>query len=244
MKRNRFMEFLNSKGQYVAIFAFIVVAGICAGTAAYNKGSKADDSEAAKSPISQTSEPVLTNKNAKTEENTETPSTNKAQETQAETKDNTQQPAAEDEAEKTISDDEDENIDIALSWPVKGDIILGYSPNSLVYDPTLDQYRTNDSIYIAADEGTNVLAAADGVVSEVVEDETKGNYVVIEHENGWKTTYSQLSDIDVSEGSAVSKGDVLGVVANPSVYSSAMGSHIEFMVTLDDVTVDPEVALG
>ena len=37
MKRNKFMEFLNSKGQYAAIFAFVVVAGICAGTAAYNK---------------------------------------------------------------------------------------------------------------------------------------------------------------------------------------------------------------
>jgi len=243
MKRNRFMEFLNSKGQYAAIFAFIVVAGICAGTAAYNKSSKTDDSNVAKTPISGTSEPVLTNKNAKTEEKTDTPS--KVQETQAGTKDNTEEkPAAEDKAQKTISDDEDEEVDIALSWPVNGDVILGYSPNSVVYDPTLDQYRTNDSVYISSSEGTDVLAAADGVVSEVVEDETKGNYVVIEHENGWKTTYGQLADITVSEGSAVSKGDVLGVVAAPSVYSSAMGPHVEFMVTLDDVTVDPEVALG
>ena len=40
MKRNKFMEFLNDKGKYAAVFAFIVVAGICAGTAAYNKGVK------------------------------------------------------------------------------------------------------------------------------------------------------------------------------------------------------------
>ena len=242
MKRNRFMEFLNTKGQYAAIFAFIVVAGICAGTAAYNKGSKANDSATAKSPISEASEPVLTNKNAKTETKTETPSQNK--ETKADTNNNIKKTAAEDEADKTISDTEDEETDIALSWPVNGDIILGYSPNSLVYDPTLDQYRTNDSVYIASNVGTNVVAAADGVVAEVVEDETKGNYVVIEHENGWKTTYSQLADITVSKGEAVSEGDTLGVVASPSVYSSAMDSHIEFKVTLDDVTVDPEVALG
>lgn len=244
MKRNKFMEFLNSKGQYAAIFAFIVVAGICAGTAAYNKGSKADNSDAAKTPISESSEPVLTNKNAKTEDKTKNTPTDETQNTQAETKDNTDKPTTEDETDKTISDTEDDDIDIALSWPVEGDIILGYSPNSVVYDPTLDQYRTNDSVYIASDEGSKVLAAANGVVSEVVEDETKGNYVVIEHENGWKTTYSQLADMDVSVGSAVSQGDVLGVVASPSVYSSAMGSHVEFMVTLDDVTVDPEVALS
>lgn len=242
MKRNRFMEFLNSKGQYAAIFAFIVVAGICAGTAAYNKGSKTvDDGE--KPNVSQSSEPVLTNKNANTQKKTETPSNN-SQEAKTETKNNTEQPAKEEKIDKTISDTEDEDIDIVLSWPVNGDIILGYSPNSVVYDATLDQYRTNDSVYIAADEGANVAAAADGIVTEIVEDDTKGNYVVIEHENGWKTTYSQLADITVSEGSAVSEGDTLGVVASPSVYSSALGPHVEFMVTLDDITVDPEVAIG
>ena len=36
MKRNKFKEFLNSRGQYAAVFAFIVVAGICAGAAALN----------------------------------------------------------------------------------------------------------------------------------------------------------------------------------------------------------------
>ena len=45
MKRNKFMEFLNDKGKYAAVFAFIVVAGICAGTAAYNKGVKNDSAE-------------------------------------------------------------------------------------------------------------------------------------------------------------------------------------------------------
>ena len=144
-----------------------------------------------------------------------------------------------------LLDGEDgEDFEIALTWPVDGDILMGYSPNSLVYDPTLDQYRTNDSVCIAAGEGSNVCASADGTVAEVVEDETKGNYVVIEHENGWKTTYSQLADIQVAAGDAVAKGETLGVVASPSIYSSAMGSHVEFRVTLDDMTVDPEVAVG
>ena len=89
-----------------------------------------------------------------------------------------------------------------------------------------------------------MAAAADGTVAEVVEDETKGNYVVIEHENGWKTTYSQLADIQVAAGDAVEKGETLGVVASPSIYSSAIGAHVEFTVTLDDMTVDPEVAVG
>ena len=92
--------------------------------------------------------------------------------------------------------------------------------------------------------GTEVEAAADGKVTEVSEDETTGNYVVIEHRNGWATTYSQLEDIKVSEGETVSKGDVIGLVSKPSVYSSALDSHMEFTVTLDDMTVDPEIAIG
>lgn len=235
MKRNKFMEFLNDKGKYAAVFAFIVVAGICAGTAAYNKGVKNDSAE----KNNTVSEPVLTNKNAgaeKMEQKQEEPVKPKENEiTETKPKENT-----------AVLDSEDgaDDFEIALIWPIQGDILMGYSPDTLVYDPTLEQYRTNDSVYIAAETGSNVAAAADGIVAEVNEDETRGNYVVIEHDNGWATTYGQLADINVAAGDAVSSGEVLGTVAEPSIYSSAMGTHVEFAVTLDDMSVDPEIAVG
>ncbi len=243
MKRNKFMEFLNSKGQYAAIFAFIVVAGICAGTAAYNRGVK-DINENGEQSVSGTSEPVITNKNAEqasfTPEKPNISSQTKTGTEQTETK-----PADENAGENSAWLNEDEeDFEIAFSWPVDGDILMGYSPDKLVYDATLDQYRTNNSVCIAAAEGTPVTAAAGGTVAEVSEDGILGNYVVVKHENGWETTYSQLADIEVAAGDAVSKGDTLGVVAQPSIYSSAMGTHVEFTVTLDDMTVDPEIAIG
>lgn len=237
MKRNKFMEFLNDKGKYAAVFAFIVVAGICAGTAAYNKGVTEKNDSAEKNNT--VSEPVLTNKNAggvKTEQKQEEPVKTKENEiTETKPQENT-----------AVLDSEDgaDDFEIALTWPIQGDILMGYSPDTLVYDPTLDQYRTNDSVYIAAETGSNVSAAADGIVAEVNEDETRGNYVVIEHDNGWATTYGQLADINVAAGDAVSSGEVLGTVAEPSIYSSAMGTHVEFAVTLDDMSVDPEIAVG
>ena len=238
MKRNKFMEFLNSKGQYAAVFAFIVVAGICAGTAAYNKGVT-EENTARETPGTNTvSEPVLTNKNAEKsipEQNDESVKTQENTMPETTTENNTADLNSEDDAD---------DFEIALTWPVQGDILMGYSPDTLVYDPTLDQYRTNDSVYIAAEEGSEVAASADGIVAEVNVDDTKGNYVVIEHDNGWATTYGQLADIKVAAGDAVSKGEILGTVAGPSIYSSAMGSHVEFMVTLDDMTVDPEIAVG
>lgn len=235
MKKNKFMEFLNSKGQFAAVFAFIVVAGICAGAAAINNGNKTVDTE----KNNTVTEPVLTNKNNKANktEKIETP----VKELEKTTDENEHVLNTENNVAEIEANDE---FEIVLSWPVEGEILLGYSPDKLVYDPTLDQYRTNDSICIAAEVGSEVEAAADGTVAEVREDETVGNYVVIEHKNGWATTYSQLTDIKVSEGETVSKGDVIGVVSKPSVYSTALDSHMEFTVTLDDMTVDPEIAIG
>ena len=108
--------------------------------------------------------------------------------------------------------------------------------------PDLDSLRA--AYGISAEVGDEVKASADGVVSEIVRDDLLGNYVVIDHENGWRTTYSQLAEINCSVGEAVSAGEIIGSVSEPSIYSEAMGPHVEFMVTLDDVSVNPEVAVG
>ena len=251
MKRNKFMEFLNSKGQLAAVFTFVGVAGICAGAAAYNRGN--DKSSAEQEALNSSSEPVLTNKNAepksteqKTKPKTDANSASSKKETDKAAKPETKPETQNKETENTalLDGEEGDDFEIALSWPLEGDILMGYSPVSPVYDATLDQYRTNSNVCIAAEAGEAVCAAADGTVKEVFEDETVGNYVVVEHENGWKTTYSQLADIKVAAGDTVSKGEVLGNVAQPSIYSSAMGPHLEFTVMFDDMTVDPETALG
>lgn len=258
MKRNKFREFINGRGQYAAVFAFIVVAGICAGAAALNRSGQETALESGQSAGSgaqiQTptvSEPVLTNKNA---ENGGTNGTNSTSgtggvndsQTQSVPQSDAQNNASADAENNTaiLDSEEGDDLEIVMQWPVDGDILLGYSPNTPLYDVTLDQYRTTDDVCISASVGDAVTAAAGGTVTEVVEDEDKGSYVVIEHGNGWATTYSQLSDISLSVGEAVEQGETIGKVAEPSIYSSAMGPHVEFKVTLDDRAVNPEAAVG
>ncbi|MCD8158888.1 MAG: M23 family metallopeptidase [Clostridiales bacterium] len=83
---------------------------------------------------------------------------------------------------KTVSADNlfsfDENSQTML-MPVEGQIVMDYSPEIAVFDATLEQYRTNDTICIAAETGTSVAAAADGVIAETGFDEINGNSVVI-----------------------------------------------------------------
>ena len=140
----------------------------------------------------------------------------------------------------TLFDDSKE-----MSWPVEGQIVMDYSVDTAVYDKTLDQYRTNDSIGISAAADTRVTAAADGVVESVSNDKVNGNRVVLNHGNGWRTTYSQLrDDVSVTEGQVVCQGDVIGRVGTPSPYSEALGTHLTFTVSRDENNIDPKTVLA
>jgi len=132
-----------------------------------------------------------------------------------------------------------------MGWPVVGDVVMDFSMDSLIHDVTLNQFRTNDKISIQANIGTQVRAASDGVVRSVEHDRRLGNTVVIEHGNGWFTTYSQLQDhVLVGVGDVVIKGQVIGGVGVPSIFYTLLGSHLSFGVTRDDVAVNPMLVLG
>ncbi len=130
-----------------------------------------------------------------------------------------------------------------MNWPVSGDIVMEYSPDKMVYDETLDQFRTNDTIKIAAKTGDKVRAAADGVVLDIKNNKEDGNTVLIDHGNGWVTTYTQLDDIKLSKGDVVSKGEIIANVSEPSIYSVALGSHIGFKVERENKSIDPSMIL-
>ncbi|MCL2462728.1 MAG: M23 family metallopeptidase, partial [Defluviitaleaceae bacterium] len=127
------------------------------------------------------------------------------------------------EAFPAFSDDQ------KMSWPVLGDIVMDFSVDHVIYDKTLDQYRTNDNICIAAQPGAQVKAAAAGVVTQVTKDNQNGNTVVIDDGNGWITTYGQLMDgVLVKEGDVVKAGQVIGGVAAPTIYGVLLGDHVTF----------------
>lgn len=155
-------------------------------------------------------------------------------------------------AENNVPDHLSEQADISLfddndemAWPVAGQIIMDYNTETAIYDKTLDQYRTNSSICIAAPLGEEVCASADGVVTAISKDDVKGITVAVDHGNGWLTTYSQLQDnLTVSEGQTVHKGDKLGSIGEPSKYGVGLGSHLEFSVYKGDESTDPKLVLA
>jgi len=131
-----------------------------------------------------------------------------------------------------------------MHWPVLGEVVMDFAMDRLVFDATLDQWRVNDVLAIGANRGDTVRAAAPGRVQEVTQTRQFGQRVVIDHGNGWLTTYSQLDpDVVVDEGDVVSRGQIIGSVGSPSIFTVRLGYHLGFAVTNNDAPVDPNSLL-
>jgi len=124
--------------------------------------------------------------------------------------------------------------------PVQGQIISVYAMDNLSYNATTRDWRVHNGMDIAAEEGSAVCAAADGTVYTVYEDETLGTTVVIRHAEGFVTQYSSLAEaVSVAAGDTVTMGQQIGTVGNTALLESAVGSHVHFSVSCNDVPVDP-----
>ena len=124
--------------------------------------------------------------------------------------------------------------------PVQGSVASGYAMDCLTYNQTTRDWRVHDGIDYAAEAGTPVVAAADGTVYTVYQDEAMGTTVVISHQGGYVTKYSSLADErTVSAGDHVTAGQTIGYVGNSALLESAIGDHIHFSVTCNDQYMDP-----
>ena len=126
-----------------------------------------------------------------------------------------------------------------LQLPVVGDVIMGYSMDKAVYHDTMQQYRYNPALVLSATEGENIIAAADGVVTSVYTDAQTGNTITFDLGDGYELTYGQLENITLKEGDRVSAGDMVGTVANPTIYYTKEGANIYLKLTKDGEPTDP-----
>jgi murein DD-endopeptidase MepM/ murein hydrolase activator NlpD len=143
----------------------------------------------------------------------------------------------------TNPDKEDEKKPAKLTFvsPVVGEITKGHSIDTPVFSDTLQEWRVHTGIDISVDEGNEVYASADGVVTKVYSDPFLGKTVEISHEGGILTVYSNLSasDIAVREGQTVKSGALIGKVGDTSISELADEAHLHFAVKVNGVSVNP-----
>lgn len=115
-----------------------------------------------------------------------------------------------------------------LCWPAAGGIS---SPFGYRWG------RLHKGIDISKTGGTNIVAADNGVVIFAGWDDSGyGNRIIINHNNGLKTTYNHLSHISVHVGQAVNKGQSIGVMGETG---DATGIHLHFEVYKNGDLVNP-----
>lgn len=96
--------------------------------------------------------------------------------------------------------------------------------------------RMHEGIDMAGSHGSPILATADGVVVEAGREGAYGLMVEIRHSFGVSTVYGHLSDIDVSVGQKVSRGDKIGAMGNTG---RSTGTHLHYEVRTNGDAVNP-----
>ena len=128
--------------------------------------------------------------------------------------------------------------------PLAGETVAEYAMECLSYNQTTRDWRVHNGVDIAAEAGTQVLAAADGTVYTVYEDEAMGMTVVIRHQDGYVTRYASLdAEVSVKPGEDVKLGQAIGCVGQTALMETALGDHLHFAVTCNDEPMDPQAFL-
>lgn len=135
------------------------------------------------------------------------------------------------------------SLDSKIEWPVKGNVIMNYSTERLVQYVTLGEWKINPAIILSCDIGTEVKAAAKGVISEIYTDEETGTTVVINVGEGFEIVYGQLENINYEVGDMVEEGAIVGTIARQTKYYEIEGSNLYFQVLNNDVPVNPLLLL-
>ncbi len=126
-----------------------------------------------------------------------------------------------------------------LGWPLSGNVVKNYSDDKLVYFETLGQFKTNPCIFIAGEKGSEIVAAADGIVTEIKKEDKTGQTLLMDIGDGYMLTYGQLDEIAVKEGDYVKAGETLAKLATVTKYYRMEGEHLYFQVQKDGENVNP-----
>lgn len=112
------------------------------------------------------------------------------------------------------------------------------SPYGLRVSPITGKTQFHYGLDLAAPLGSPIVAAADGTVEEIGKDPVYGNYIILDHDGGYKTLYAHLKEELVSEGDEVAGGSRIATVG---VSGLTTGAHLHFEIFYLGRNRDPQL---
>ena len=102
--------------------------------------------------------------------------------------------------------------------------------------PLANEVKFHYGTDFAAYTGTQIHAFADGTVLACGESDSYGNYIMLDHGNGYQSLYGHCSEVWVSWGETVSCGQVIGAVG---ATGQVTGPHLHFELMHNDTYLNP-----
>jgi murein DD-endopeptidase MepM/ murein hydrolase activator NlpD len=122
---------------------------------------------------------------------------------------------------------------LPLGTPLNGNITSRYGKRK---DPLNKKSAFHPGIDIRGKRGEKIYSTADGVVIKSFRNGGYGNYVVIDHGNGYTTSYAHMQKYLVHKGDRVTRGQVIGLVGNTG---RSTGPHLHYEIALNNNTINP-----
>jgi murein DD-endopeptidase MepM/ murein hydrolase activator NlpD len=96
--------------------------------------------------------------------------------------------------------------------------------------------RMHNGVDISNSRWTPIYATADGVVTIARRSESFGNYVALDHGNGFVTKYGHMQSISVKQGQLIKRYQLLGYMGNTGL---SAGPHLHYEVWLNSRAENP-----
>ena len=102
--------------------------------------------------------------------------------------------------------------------------------------PTAGASTYHEGVDLAGPEGTPIYATRAGVITTARNSSSGGNYVTINHGDGFSSSYLHLRNYVVKRGQAVSAGQLIGYMGSTGI---STGSHLHFAIYYNGRAVNP-----
>lgn len=125
----------------------------------------------------------------------------------------------------------------AIQPVINDELTLLTASYGMRIQPFFKTLASHQGVDYTVPEGTRIFATADGRVSDVAtRNTTSGQTVVIDHGNGYQTSYSHLSKVYVRKGATVRRGDIIALSGNTGL---SLAPHLHYEVRYNGMRVDP-----
>ena len=124
----------------------------------------------------------------------------------------------------------------SATWLVPCSYVYVSSPFGNRDQPTAGASTNHQGVDLAAPAGTPIYATRSGVVTIARSSQSAGNYVTINHGDGFSSVYMHMTNYVVSVNQAVSQGQLIGYVGSTG-YST--GNHLHFGIAYNGTYVNP-----